>query len=121
MSWCWQECSVSAADIPLCSFDAVAKAFESVFQGGRVRRVNSLRLGYVFFLDPDVSYVGNEDDLRAEYLAVPMWVADVEYSARSGGGGLDRVYMVNAQTGEAIERRSTKLSRLHAPEIMMWE
>lgn len=121
MSWCWQECSVSAADIPLCSFDAVAKAFESVFQGSRVRRVNSLRLGYVFFLDPDGSYVGNEDDLRAEYLAVPMWVADVEYSARSGGGGLDRVYMVNAQTGEAIERRSTKLSRLHAPEIMMWE
>lgn len=119
MSWCWQECGVEAADMALCSFDAIASAFEQMFDGSRVRRVKSLRLGYVFFLDPDVHYAGNEDDLRAQYLAVPMWVADVAYAARSGSGGLDRVYMVNAQTGEPVDRRATGLSRWQAPDILM--
>ena len=121
MSWCWQECGVAAADIPLCSFETVEAGFLKMFSGSRVRRVNSLRLGYVFFLDPKQHYAGNEDDLRAAYLAVPMWVADVQYASRSGEGGLDRVYMVNAQTGKPVERRMTGISRFHAPEILLGE
>ncbi|MBQ7886836.1 MAG: hypothetical protein IJ313_08100 [Clostridia bacterium] len=121
MTWCWQECGVAAADIPLCSFETILSAFEGMFEGSRVCRVESLRLGYVFFLDPKSHYAGNEDDLRAQYLAVPMWVADVEYAARSGGGGLDRVYMVNAQTGEPVDRRATGLSRWDAPAILPWK
>lgn len=121
MTWCWQECGAAQADIPLCGFETVLSAFEEMFAGSRVRRVKSLRLGYVFFLDPKERYAGNEDDLRARYLAVPMWVADVEYSARSGGGGLGRVYMVNAQTGEPVDRRATGLSRWDAPEVLPWK
>lgn len=121
MTWCWQECSAAVADIPLCSFETILGAFERMFEGSRVRRVKSLCLGYVFFLDPKEHYRGNEDDLRAQYLAVPMWVADVEYSARSGGGGLERVYMVNAQTGERVDRRTTGLSRWEAPQILLWK
>ena len=121
MAWCWQECGTAAADIPLCRFETVLASFERMFEGSRVRRVKSLCLGYVFFLDPKERYRGNEDDLRAQYLAVPMWVADVEYSARSGGSGLDRVYMVNAQTGERIDRRTTGLSRWDAPRILLWK
>ena len=121
MTWCWQECGAAAADIPLCSFETILGAFERMFEGSRLRRVKNLCLGYVFFLDPKERYRGNEDDLRAQYLAVPMWVADVEYSARSGGGGLDRVYMVNAQTGEEVDRRTTGLSRWEAPQILLWK
>ncbi len=121
MTWCWQECGAAAADIPLCSFETILDAFERMFEGSRVRRVKSLCLGYVFFLDPKERYRGTEDDLRAQYLAVPMWVADVEYSARSTGVGLDRVYMVNAQTGERVDRRATGLSRWEAPQILLWK
>lgn len=120
MTWCWQECGVVQADIPLCSFETILSTFEGMFAGSRGRRVKSLRLGYVFFLNPKEHYAGNEDDLRAQYLAVPMWVADVEYSARSGGG-LDRVYMVNAQTGEPVDRRTAGLSRWDAPQILPWK
>jgi hypothetical protein len=59
------EDAVLAQDIPLTSFADIKKEFEKLIESGYIRKVNSVRLEYCFFNNPD--------DMHNTYILLPVW------------------------------------------------
>ncbi len=112
-------------DLPLCSLDQVIDTYEKLIEEGKLRTVQSLRLGYV------VWYNKGEPE---SYNLLPAWVlegelfrdADAErpwpltkYSDKPGEYG---PILVNAQTGELIDPWNANPDRsFNKPEILSWK
>lgn len=98
--------AVLEEDVPLCGLNQVYQAYEPLIEAGLLRRVDSLRLGYV----------GWYDSKRPEAMTLlPCWVLEglvfrngKDSGTLEGAGGLvdetqTTVLLVNAQTGELID------------------
>ena len=59
------EDAVLAQDIPLTSFADIQKEFERLIESGYIRKVNSVRLEYCFFNNPD--------DMHNTFILLPVW------------------------------------------------
>lgn len=114
-----------AADVPLCSFHKAVAAYEQLILEGKLRKVDSLRLGYVLWRDKG----------KAEsYTLLPTWVLEGELfpDAKAGyqvpmtqASSMPLEYgpiLVNAQTGELINPWNTSPNRFSdVPKIIGWE
>jgi len=111
-----------AGDVPFCPVDAVIQTAEQLISAGQLRTVDSMRLGYVVWLDQTNTYKlmptwGIEGELFADAAAdyrTPMTIlTDIpsEYA---------NVY-INAQTGELIDPwKSNKNRAYDAPSLIPW-
>lgn len=119
-----EQVEVIHEDVPLCSFEKVREVVETKIQSGNVRVVESVRLGYILYLD--------KQDASKIY-AVPGWVIRCEYmptAKEDGFFGADHESLqysayygqiiVNAQTGDMIEPRTKDRSVLDCPKILTW-
>lgn len=111
-----------AEDVPFCSLDAVIQTAEQLINAGQLRTVDSLRLGYVVWLDQ-----------TNVYKLMPTWVIEGELFANATAGyrtamtiltdtpsEYANVY-INAQTGELIDPwKSNKNRAYDAPNLITW-
>ena len=112
-----------AEDVPFCSLDAVIHTAEQLISAGQLRTVDSLRLGYVVWLDQTNTYK-----------LTPTWVIEGELFAdaaadyraaitilTSAPSEYANVY-INAQTGELIDPwKSNKNRAYDAPSLIPWQ
>ncbi len=114
-----------AQDLPLCSLDKAIGAYEQLIAEGKLRSVQSLRLGYVAWF--------NKGEPES-YTLLPTWVLEGEllrkadeeqkrptaqFSPISGEYG---PILVNAQTGELIDPWNDSPDRsFDKPHILPWE
>ncbi len=92
-----------AEDLPLCGFDKVLDTYETLIKAGKLRTVDSLRLGYMAWQKGE------------SFTLLPVWAAEgelfqtaeAEYAMQptqnSSGPVEYRMILVNAQTGEWID------------------
>ena len=73
-----EETEMLADDIPLCSFDKVINTVEEEIEAGYVRKVFSVRFGYVLYNDPKAPERGELTDIECFY-GVPSWVVECIY------------------------------------------
>jgi hypothetical protein len=112
------------SDIPLCSLSKAIDTYEQLIEEGKLRSVQSLRLGYVVWYDK-----GDKES----YTMLPTWVlegdlfkeADEERqrplisNEKSGEYG---PILVNAQTGELIDPWNSSPDRSYdKPDILSWK
>ena len=69
----------------LCEFDNIYKTIEKIVDTGKIKRIYSINLGYVIYLDKNEEYSskkekGGEKWDYSEYLLVPTWVVMCSYS-----------------------------------------
>lgn len=96
---------VTKKEVPLCSFDTVLTVCERLIADGRLRKVDSLRLGYVV-------WYGTR---KNEYVLKPMWVLEGELFENASVGYNRRVteahpspaeygsLLFDAQTGDFLD------------------
>ncbi len=113
-------------DLPLCGFDRVKERLEALILSGNVRLVESVRLGYVLYLDKTEPNTG---------CAVPSWVMRCEYFptakeeplAESSHDNLHYTstgylqILVNAQTGALLEPLTSDINAVYCPDIITWD
>ncbi|MEG0759175.1 MAG: hypothetical protein RR505_12260 [Raoultibacter sp.] len=111
---------ILAEDVPFCDLDAVLQTAGQLIEAGQLRTIDSLRLGYVVWLDKKHTYqlmptwvMEGElfEDAKKSY-KVPMTILSdepVEYA---------NIY-INAQTGELINPWTSAKNRAYdAPELL---
>ena len=120
-----KERKIIEADLPLCGLDKVLATYEQLISEGKLRCVQSLRLGYVAW------YNKGEPE---SFTLLPAWVLEGELfrnakeerqrpadlsSAPTGEYG---PILVNAQTGELINPWNDSPNRsFDKPDILLWK
>ncbi|MDD3411762.1 MAG: hypothetical protein PHY12_13240 [Eubacteriales bacterium] len=117
-----RQTSVLEEDVPLCSFDKVMETCEGLIADGKLRRVDTLRLGYAIWRQKSGSFV-----------LMPTWVIEGELfkSADAAPVQPPRSYdsdpleygkiMINAQSGELIDPWNLAKDRIYdAPALTVW-
>lgn len=134
------EAERKAEDIPLCSFDQIVKSIEQEIIEGHIRKVYSLELGYIVYNDPEEVFDCDRQMGYHEYehmYAVPGWrlqclyVADKneelpnygedEFIGKEQNSLEFMSVVVNAQTGEVQDPRSTDSKRSIYRGVISWE
>jgi len=112
-------------DIPLVDFEIAKPQIKKLIEDGRVRKVHSVRLGYILYLEPDHN--------RQHFRLVPSWVVDCEYykTVKAETEVIDepdytivqnfRKLVINAQTGKLLDPENKSLDRSDYPEIITWD
>lgn len=114
-------------DIPLAPFEKVQKALEEAIDSGRLRQVYDIRLMYFPF--------GEMLPQGESMLLCPVWVVtgDIYETAKKesvtlwGNYGLrksamgESCFMIDAQTGELLDRWSSNTNLLTNHSILGWE
>ncbi|MDD3921033.1 MAG: hypothetical protein PHO41_07695 [Eubacteriales bacterium] len=126
------EINVIVEDVPLVPFSVVRQKYEQWIDDGKIRSVYDVRLGYMLF--------SNENNADSPFYLIPVWVlyGDIyenstietsryvdEYGNQADPFGLatsDRCVVVNAQTGEIMDRfHNTKTDRQTFKGFLSWE
>ncbi len=112
-------------DIPLAPIEVIKSNIERQIEKGYIRKVYSLRLGYVCFLN---------NASPSSFTLYPMWVLECDYASspdeeirvnpysdgfREGVGFTKLCF--NAQSGEMIDRMKCTKKSLECPPITTWE
>ncbi len=110
-------------DVPFCNLSTVLQTAGNLIEAGQLRTVESMRLGYIVWLDEKQKYILMPTwviegelfkDSKKEY-TMPMTILatePVEYA---------NVY-INAQTGELINPwKENKKRAYDAPKLIKWE
>ena len=117
-------------DVPLLSLEKIIQNIEKYIQKeyrqkGYIHNIYSLRLGYVCYLS---------DEETEGFVAYPMWRVECDYIKPGGVGyqvnGMSDDYRngfdftdlyVNAQTGEVITDKLTRIAQEVCPRVITWE
>ena len=117
-------------DVPLLSLEKIIQNIEKYIrkeyrQKGYIHNIYSLRLGYVCYLS---------DEETEGFVAYPMWRVECDYIKPGGVGyqvnamsddyrnGFDFTDLyVNAQTGEVITDKLTRIAQEVCPRVITWE
>ena len=76
---------VISKNVELCGFDLIYNVLENYIDEGKIKRIYSINLGYVIYLDKNEEYSdkkeknGKQRDY-SDYLLVPTWVVMCSYS-----------------------------------------
>ena len=82
--------TVEIEDIPLAPLDEVLANIEREIETGRIRKVLSLRLGYMLYSNPDMENYA---------WAVPQWVLECQYVTEKEEKTIQTFYRWNEQDG----------------------
>ena len=114
---------VLADDVPLCDFSKVKAAIEEEIQAGHIRKIFDVELGYALYNEPGVSRKPGAEWIKAAvFYAVPVWHVNCYYVENGKGEIRDykgtgvpergemeyKTMIVNAQTGEVIDRSNNR-------------
>ena len=118
------------ADIPLASLDDVLASIRKEIEAGHIRRVFSIRLGYLLYSNPDMT---------DHAWAIPRWVVDCNYITEENKELAEKFHEwddgsvniwnawefvqmpVDAQSGELIIMTTGDEKTFSVPEIVAWD
>ena len=118
----------------LCEFDNIYKTIEKIVDTGKIKRIYSINLGYVIYLDKNEEYSskkekGGEKWDYSEYLLVPTWVVMCSYSEDNSNDGKSDIssfddyeredlnyqkIFIDAQTGKLHDPKEVGSERYYA-------
>ena len=118
----------------LCEFDNIYKTIEKIVDTGKIKRIYSINLGYVIYLDKNEEYSskkekGGEKWDYSEYLLVPTWVVMCSYSENGSNNDKAEVnsdhvcerqdlnyqqIFIDAQTGKLHDPKEVGSERYYA-------
>lgn len=118
----------------LCEFDNIYKTIEKIVDTGKIKRIYSINLGYVIYLDKNEEYSskkekGGEKWDYSEYLLVPTWVVMCSYSENGSNNDKAEVnsdhvcerqdlnyqqIFIDAQTGKPHDPKEVGSERYYA-------
>lgn len=118
----------------LCEFDNIYKTIEKIVDTGKIKRIYSINLGYVIYLDKKEEYSskkekGGEKWDYSEYLLVPTWVVMCSYSENGSNNDKAEVnsdhvcerqdlnyqqIFIDAQTGKLHDPKEVGSERYYA-------
>lgn len=118
----------------LCEFDNIYKTIEKIVDTGKTKRIYSINLGYVIYLDKNEEYSskkekGGEKWDYSEYLLVPTWVVMCSYSENGSNNDKAEVnsdhvcerqdlnyqqIFIDAQTGKLHDPKEVGSERYYA-------
>lgn len=131
-----QPTGIKVDDLPLANFDRVLHTLRGLAESGRLRRVDSIELGYMLYYEDYV--MAGEAEREATLVALPVWrvigylAPDAAYEP---GVSLEEMrtdastttyvdesleFRIDAQTGLLMERHSA-LPIKGNPPILTWE
>lgn len=133
----YSESEILADDVPLCSFDRVKENIVQKIEDGLIRKIFSIELGYALYNEPGSKRSPGASYLQdATFYAVPTWFVqclyekDVKkdlpaYDGEDDMGGRNSIKMkwlaFNAQTGEMLSRKKSKVRTADYTGFMTWE
>ena len=112
-------------NVPLCGFDKVYEIVEKYVDEGKIKRVYSISLGYIVYLDKKEEYSdkkeknGEQMDY-ADYLLIPTWIIGCSYS--ENGSNDDQTDMNSYDGSEQQDLNYQKIfidaqtGKLHDPK-----
>lgn len=112
-------------NVPLCGFDKVYEIVEKYVDEGKIKRVYSISLGYIVYLDKKEEYSdkkeknGKQRDY-ADYLLIPTWIIGCSYS--ENGSNDDQTDMNSYDGSEQQDLNYQKIfidaqtGKLHDPK-----
>lgn len=118
----------------LCEFDSIYNTIEKIVDTGKIKRIYSINLGYVIYLDKNEEYSskkekGGEKWDYSEYLLVPTWVVMCSYSENGSNNDKAEVnsdhvcerqdlnyqqIFIDAQTGKLHDPKEVGSERYYA-------
>ena len=118
----------------LCEFNNIYKTIEKIVDTGKIKRIYSINLGYVIYLDKNEEYSskkekGGEKWDYSEYLLVPTWVVMCSYSENGSNNDKAEVnsdhvcerqdlnyqqIFIDAQTGKLHDPKEVGSERYYA-------
>ena len=118
----------------LCEFDKIYKTIEKIVDTGKIKRIYSINLGYVIYLDKNEEYSskkekGGEKWDYSEYLLVPTWIVMCSYSENGSNNDKAEVnsdhvcerqdlnyqqIFIDAQTGKLHDPKEVGSERYYA-------
>ena len=118
----------------LCEFYNIYKTIEKIVDTGKIKRIYSINLGYVIYLDKNEEYSskkekGGEKWDYSEYLLVPTWVVMCSYSENGSNNDKAEVnsdhvcerqdlnyqqIFIDAQTGKLHDPKEVGSERYYA-------
>ena len=118
----------------LCEFDNIYNTIKKIVDTGKIKRIYSINLGYVIYLDKNEEYSskkekGGEKWDYSEYLLVPTWVVMCSYSENGSNNDKAEVnsdhvcerqdlnyqqIFIDAQTGKLHDPKEVGSERYYA-------
>lgn len=118
----------------LCGFDKIYKSIENCVNEGKIKRIYSINLGYVIYLDQNEEYSSKKEkngEKRdySEYILIPTWVVMCSYSEDNSNDGKSDIssfddyeredlnyqkIFIDAQTGKLHDPKEVGSERYYA-------
>ena len=109
----------------LCEFDNIYKTIEKIVDTGKIKRIYSINLGYVIYLDKNEEYSSKKEKNGeqmdyADYLLIPTWIIGCSYS--ENGSNDDQTDMNSYDGSEQQDLNYQKIfidaqtGKLHDPK-----
>lgn len=122
--------TIEHEDVPLISLDEVQRSIAEEIEKGHIRRIYSIRLGYLLYSNPDMT----------EYAwAIPRWVVDCDYVTDANKESVEEFHAmddgwmnvwnswefvqmpVDAQNGELIIFTTGDAETFCVPDVLTWD
>ena len=125
---------VISKNVELCGFDLIYNVLENYIDEGKIKKIYSINLGYVIYLDKNEEYSdkkeknGKQRDY-SDYLLVPTWVVMCSYSENDSNNDKANIssendcerqdlnyqnIFIDAQTGKLHDPKEVGSERYHA-------
>ena len=118
----------------LCGFDKIYKSIENYVNEGKIKRIYSINLGYVIYLDQNEEYSSKKEkngEKRdySEYILIPTWAVMCSYSEDNSNDGKSDIssfddyeredlnyqkIFIDAQTGKLHDPKEVGSERYYA-------
>jgi len=85
--------SVECEDVPLAPLESVLAGIAREIEAGNIRRLYSVRLGYILYSNPDMTDYA---------FAIPRWAASVEYVTKKDAKNDQKTKEANARWGYEV-------------------
>ena len=123
-----------AENVELCEFDKIYKTIEKIVDTGKIKRIYSINLGYVVYLNRNENYSDKKEENGekmdyADYWLIPTWIVMCSYSENRLNNGKEDVnsdhvcerqdlnyqqIFIDAQTGKLHDPKEVGSERYYA-------
>ena len=109
----------------LCGFDKIYKSIENYVNEGKIKRIYSINLEYVIYLDQNEEYSSKKEkngEKRdySEYILIPTWVVMCSYSEDNSNDGKSDISSFDDYEREDLNYQKTfidaQTGKLHDPK-----
>ena len=112
-------------NVELCGFDKIYNSIENYVNEGKIKRIYSINLGYVIYLEQNEEYSSKKEkngEKRdySEYILIPTWVVMCSYSEDNSNDGKSDISSFDDYEREDLNYQKifidARTGKLHDPK-----